>query len=618
MKLLGNKPRVLLLICAIASPIFLAFLIARFAVNVPFLDEWFTPASIFSKIHDSGQISFSDLIEQHNESRLFFPKLIFLLSAYLTHWDTRHEMAIIFLMACLIATNLLYIAAKTITVEKTSKQARLLLFMALSNMLIFSPAQYENWLWGIQIVVFIPILCLTTGISVWYSNIRDVWKVVFVVSLSTVSTFSYANGLLCWFLLPLTAIFLGKWNILKRHVKLIVFWGVACISNLTLYFWNYVKPTNHPSFFESLFHPLKALNYFFAFLGSSLGGGSLILSSMVGFAVMLIAGILGVVFSIRWGSKGLRYRAAGWITLLVYSLASAVITTSGRMGFGVEQAMESRYTTFSLYGIIGLMGLVMILSDEISWHSDMDSAIVVSQSTSIIIFSSNNKEQNRIVVPPSWSYEFAFKRITRDLPLFLAILLIVLNISVQNTYINAMDMKHRERLYAKACLIHADFVEDNCMTQSLANPLNIFKRNLTATRALGILKQEDFAQNAQVVNAASGFYDYGWIDSMKPTSGDNLVASGWAMLENPERSADAVLLSYQDDQGENRVFTVAPVKFDRPDVSNVKQNSAYTRSGWAVQFSRKSLPSRKVEIKAWAYDVKTKNSYPLNGVHTLN
>ena len=332
---------------------------------------------------------------------------------------------------------------------------------------------------------------------------------------------------------------------------------------------------------------------------------------------MLLAVILGVVFSIRWGSKGLRYRAAGWFTLLVYSLASAVVTTSGRMGFGVEQAMESRYTTFSLYGIIGLVGLVMILSDEISWHSDMDSAIVVSQSTTIIIFSSNNKEQNRIVVPPSWSYEFAFKRITRDLPLFLAIVLIVLNISVQNTYINAMDMKHRERLYAKACLIHADFVEDNCMTQSLANPLNIFKRNLTATRALGILKQEDFAQNAQVMNAASGFYDYGWIDSMKPTSGDNLVASGWAMLENPGRSADAVLLSYQDDQGENRVFTVAPVKFDRPDVSKVKKSSAYNRSGWVVQFSRKSLPNRKVEIKAWAYDVKTKSSYLLSGSDTL-
>ena len=144
---------------------------------------------------------------------------------------------------------------------------------------------------------------------------------------------------------------------------------------------------------------------------------------------------------------------------------------------------------------------------------------------------------------------------------------------------------------------------------------------MKATRALGILKQEDFAQNAPIINAqktASSSYNYGWIDAVKPMSGDDLVASGWATLENPGRAADTVLLSYQDDKGEPRIFTVAPVKFDRPDVSNVKQNSAYTRSGWAVQFSRKSLPSRKVEIKAWAYDIKTKPSYPLNGVHTLN
>ena len=595
MKLLGNKLRVLLLICAIASPIFLAFLIARFAVNVPYWDEWFTPASIFSKIYDSEQISFSDLIEQHNESRLFFPKLIFLVSAYLTHWDTRYEMAIIFLMACLIAINIFYMVTKTINVGKAREGVQSLLLVALSNILIFSPAQYESWLWGIQIVVFIPILCLTTGISVWYSNLRIAWKVIFVVALSTVSTFSYANGLLCWFLLPLTAVILGQWDILKGRVKLIVFWGIACVSNLTLYFWNYIKPTHHPSLFKSLFHPLKALNYFFAFLGSSLGGNSLIVSSMIGFVIVLLAGISGIMFSIRWGNKSLRYRAAGWSTLLVYSLASAIVTTSGRMGFGVEQALSSRYTTFSVYGIVGLLGLITIVGSEIQ------------------------AKQNRTVILSYWPYKFSLEHIIRYSFLLLPTALVVMHVSVQSTYINAMDLMHRDRLYSKACLAYVDFVEDTCINQSLASPPDILKRNLKATRALGILKQENFAQNAQITEARSttpNFYDYGWIDSLTPTSGDNFVASGWAILENG-RSADAVLLSYQDDKGEPKVFTVAPVKFDRPDVSKVKKSSAYNRSGWVVQFSRKSLPNRKVEIKAWAYDVKTKSSYLLSGSDTL-
>ncbi len=598
----NNKFRIPLFICVISSPILLGFLITRFAVNVPFWDEWFTPGDLFNKIHSSGHISFPDLIAQHNESRKVFPKLLFLAVASLTHWDTRYQMAIIFLMACLISINLFYIARETIDSQNIStksdrKGIRLLIFMALANLLVFSPAQHDNWLWGIQIVVFAPILCLTTGILLWYSKFKIGWKVLLSAVLSVVSTFSYANGLLCWFLFPLTMVLLGHWKLLKGRVNLIAFWIVSCVSSLILYFWNYVKPPDVPGLFEALFHPLKALNYFFAFLGSSLAGGNLLIASIVGFLVVLLSGLLGIFFLARWENEGLRYRAAGWSTLLVYSLISAIVTTSGRVGFGVEQALVSRYTTFSVYSIIGLLGLITIASNEIQTG------------------------ENRAVILPYWPHKLSLKQIARCSSSLLAVALVIVHLSVQSIYINAMDLMYRDRLYSKVCLTYADFVEDRCITQSLANILSVFRRNLKATRALGILKQEDFAQNAQIINAqktASSSYSYGWIDAVKPMSGDDLVVSGWATLENPGRAADTVLLSYQDDKGEPRIFTVAPVKFDRPDVSNVKQNSAYTRSGWAVQFSRKSLPSRKVEIKAWAYDIKTKHSYPLNGVHTLN
>ena len=160
-------------------------------------------------------------------------------------------------------------------------------------------------------------------------------------------------------------------------------------------------------------------------------------------------------------------------------------------------------------------------------------------------------------------------------------------------------------------------MEDGCITQSLFPDPSYFKTTLEAVRGLGILKQEIFSQSAKI-SPASSFYSHGVMDEAKLVSDDDWIARGWATLGSPRRSADAVLLSYQDDAGEPRIFTVSPVKFDRPDVSNVKQNSAYTRSGWAVQFSRKSPHSRKVEIKALAYDIKTKPSYSLNGVHTLN
>ena len=166
-------------------------------------------------------------------------------------------------------------------------------------------------------------------------------------------------------------------------------------------------------------------------------------------------------------------------------------------------------------------------------------------------------------------------------------------------------------------------MEDGCITQSPFPDPDYFKTTLEAVRGSGILKQEIFSQSAKI-SPASSFYSHDVIDEAKLVSDNDWIARGWATLENHGRSADAVLLSYQDDEGEPRIFAVAPVKFDRPDVSNVKQNSAYIRSGWTVQFSRSSLPKRKVKIKAWAYDVKTKNSYIMSWlsynrpIHELN
>ena len=609
--------QILLSICAIASPVWLSLLVKSFAVNVPFGDEWSTPGNIFSEIYyQSRYISFSDLIAQHNEARPLFPKIVFIATAYTTHWDTRYEMAIIFSMACLISINLFYVARKTI--EK--KGVLLWILMALTNLLIFSPAQYENWLWGFQIVIIVPILCLTTGIRVCYSNIKVFWKVLFCACLSSISTYSFANGLLCWALLPFAFVLSGQWSLLKNRIGLIIFWCVASTSNLALYFWNYVKPGHHPSLAESLFHPLKAFNYFVVFLGSSLSGGDLTIASIVGFFTMFLFGGVLVFLASRWHDAKLRYRFGAWLTVSTYAFISATVTTFGRIGFGIEQALASRYTIFSVCAIVGLIGLMIIVVDEIPENEIQISVKPLPDAVDTTNEIIGTLKRNKSFVLPSFSYKFSVKRLTRYLSVFLILVLSSLHVAAQGKYTNAMDMMHRDRLYAKVCVTYADFVEDRCITQSLSNLPDTVRKNLKAARELGILKQENFSQSAKLVNAQNNSlapYDHGWIDNVQPVGKGDFLASGWATLKNPGRTASAVLLSYEDNNGDDKVFTVAPVKFDRPDVDKVKQNSAYTRSGWAIQFSRSTLPNRKVKIKAWAYDVKTKSSYPLSGSHTL-
>ncbi|MEM1172355.1 MAG: hypothetical protein AAGJ08_25575, partial [Cyanobacteria bacterium P01_H01_bin.35] len=138
----------------------MGILIITYSVNIPYWDQWNLMPQLFIKISQNS-LSWQDLIAQHNESRKLFPRLIFLGLAYLTNWDVRYEMLAIFFSACLVSLNIYRL--NRLTVKFNIFPSLLIAFLA--NILIFSAIQYDNWFWGIQLVVFMPIVCITTAIS---------------------------------------------------------------------------------------------------------------------------------------------------------------------------------------------------------------------------------------------------------------------------------------------------------------------------------------------------------------------------------------------------------------------------------------------------------------------
>jgi len=52
-----------------------------------------------------------------------------------------------------------------------------------------------------------------------------------------------------------------------------------------------------------------------------------------------------------------------WLSLIAFSLMSALVTDTSRLGFGLEQSLASRYTSFSILYIIGLIGVMVSLLD---------------------------------------------------------------------------------------------------------------------------------------------------------------------------------------------------------------------------------------------------------------
>jgi uncharacterized membrane-anchored protein len=82
--------------------------------------------------------------------------------------------------------------------------------------------------------------------------------------------------------------------------------------------------------------------------------------------ISLTSGVLiaaAIIISIRFIIKeGLVKEASEWMALAAFSIASAVMTTLGRAGFGLGQALSSRYVAFSLLGIIGLYLIALKLN----------------------------------------------------------------------------------------------------------------------------------------------------------------------------------------------------------------------------------------------------------------
>ncbi len=594
------------------------YILIAFSVNVPILDQWIVPGFLFRRLDENGSIGFSDLFAQHNESRLVFSRIFFLVTAYLTHWDIRYELLAIFLAACQVAINIASILRRTI------QDSKIAVFLSFSmGMLVFSIAQYENWMWGIQLVYFIPILCLTTGIIILYSNLSLICKIILLLVLSTLATFSYSNGMLCWALFPLASALILDWKSWQKCWNAVLIWLVSTVLNLGLYFWGYQKPSHHPSLASAFTQPIETLEFVLAFLGSPLSGGNLMLAVAIGGMSILLAAFVGLLI---WKTKNREVvRLSGaWITIAAYVLLSALITMVGRLGFGMAMALSPRYTTFSLYWYVALLGLLGVTMENL---------------TSL----PSSKKLLRKIKTKSKSW-IALISVTS---IFLS-----LHILVQPAYLEALDYTVRNRLYAMSCLSYIDYVDDICVRDSIYPVLELLPGKslspiVESAKKLGILTNDRFAKSPLLTlderNITEG--QYGYFDAMKKTfpgktyqigslsipaalDSDTYLVSGWSILYGSQRAADAVLLAYQVEPqkinsqnivlDQYRVFAVSSVQGDRPDIVKAKSEGGYLRSGWLTQFKRSSLPKQRLRIRAWSYDARNKIAYPLAGVQNLD
>ncbi len=588
MKLILKDGRFLLTVYLIPMALLLWF-VASFGVNLPFWDEigW---TDIFNKV-SQGKATFADFFNQHNEHRMFFPRLIATALAFATKWDIRYELYFSVFLGILTFFALYKIAANQRENQRETEGKGLFhLANFLTCMLVFSLVQWENWLWGFQIAWFLINACVAIAICI---AVAPAWKPITRLAGAAVfcfiASFSSAHGLLSWLaLVPTVAAIPGN---SQEKRKRIVGWVALFALSAAIYSIGYQKPVYHPDIFYFLKHPLLAGAYFFSLLGSPLVAGInpyifpnypafknlYSTASVPEYAANLAPVVGGIVFcaylffALQFFSKKcepeFRIAAAPWLSLGLFAVFYASLNTAGRAGFGsAVPALISRYTTPTVFIIISAIQMGRLFLER----DDRDKKGMSSQAY-------------------------------RGLAFFLIGLIWAKSGEAIATQINQV---HIHQQNAKTCFELVNYIDgrspDNCLLLVIphAPTAKYFAKKLDK---IGL---REFPKDIKFINEPSpvyGFFDTGFqVEKKTVVKRDgSLFAHGWAMFPDRLEQPGLVLLSHGN---KKRFFASAHIHLDSQDVAKVLNSSRYAKARWAVNFSAESLPVGETPIKAWVYD----------------
>ncbi len=407
---MSNKTSIVL---SILPLVFLTLIVFHFSTDLPYWDQWeFVP--LLEKSYQ-GTLSFNDFWVPHNEHRPVFPRLIMLGLARLTNWNIRYELAVNILLAIGIYTVIMksiILLAGDATSRRSSRGEAMLFEHAhglesrfdrdefgkcrkivwptlasaavyTSALIIFSLTQWENWVWGWQIQVFLNVFAVCLG---FYFLIRSTHsthsvnsvqassgqsKINFIASIicGIVATFSFANGLLFW---PIGFFILINPSSLARSHLARLIWLMVSIVIYAIYLPGI--PTQF-DFFSITNNILLYLSYVTAYLGAPVFGLQPLVASLFGILGLLIF-IYGFISSFRSRfnrERNLAKRSFNlkfFHSLGLYAILSAFFTGMGRYNLGGLQAISSRYITFG--NLLWLSNIVFLYDISNSCISELN------------------------------------------------------------------------------------------------------------------------------------------------------------------------------------------------------------------------------------------------------
>lgn len=316
---------------------------------VPFWDMWDGYLDFYIKA-SAGDIG--AWWKSHNEHRILLSRLLFWIDL---SWLNGSIWFLLFVNYLLVAVSCLIFL---ILLRERLPRHYLILGLFIMTWLI-SWSQHENLTWGFQgLFILAQLLPLIAFFLLHRSYDGDnVFKGYFVGScfFGILSLGSMANGVIT---LPLMTLYVIICRFGWRWVAILA--AMSCFG-LLAYFYDYTSPAHHGSIGSSLReNPVGLILYVMTYIGSPFfyiaGGRGGVATAQFAGGIMILLSAYFAWSTLRSDKKSTLELAL--LLFILYIGGTALGTAGGRLIFGVEQALASRYLTPSLMAWAALFVLV--------------------------------------------------------------------------------------------------------------------------------------------------------------------------------------------------------------------------------------------------------------------
>jgi hypothetical protein len=295
----------------------------------PFWDQW-------DNIMSGRLLSWSWLVAQWNEHRIFIPRLIFWLDRWLAAETNIFDFALNILIQAAMTALLLWLALKGSAADRATR----IWAGGLCLTFLFWAGQYENFLWGFQVQFFGVVLLAAAAFTTVALGPATGFGAAAAALLSGAALYTLASGILVPGLAFVLAIWVGR----PRWYWIILL--ISAVGWSASYLWGYETPRAHSDPAEFFSHSGAVLFYLLVHLG---GPFALAVRDLPSFSLAATFGAIGVALFVAGLALTLRHPAKpqqkALATLALYLLGAALLVSLGRVGYGPNQALSSRYST---------------------------------------------------------------------------------------------------------------------------------------------------------------------------------------------------------------------------------------------------------------------------------